>query len=128
MANIHTEPGLNSGLPEHGAGLDPDTKAAMERNANKDGKGVIVGGIGDVQRFFGELAKDESEPSVPLPRGEDASSPTSMEHDAITADGATATGTAFDDSYTVDELKDELEARGEPVSGTKQELLDRLNG
>ena len=121
---ITKEPGLNSGLPSHGSGLDPDTKAAMERNANKDGKGVIVGGTQDVQRYFGELAKDASEPAVTMPPGEDESSPTSLEHAAATA----TTGTSFDDSYTVDELKAELESRGEPTSGTKQELLDRLNG
>ena len=121
---ITKEPGLNSGLPSHGSGLDPDTKAAMERNASKDGKGVIVGGIQDVQQYFAELAKDNSEPAVAMPPGEDESSPTSLEHDAAT----TATGTAFDDSYTVDELKAELESRGEATSGTKAELIERLNG
>ena len=128
MANrIRTEPGLNSGLPEHGSGLDPETKAAIERNANKDGAGVIVGGIQDVQRFFGELAKDESEPTVNIPPGEDESSPTSMEHDALTAD--TATSAAFDDSYTKDEIAAELDRRGIDYSSgdTKADLLDKLN-
>src|SRR5687767_143632 len=109
---ITRQPGLNSGLPDQD-GLDDGTRAAMERNANKDGKGVIVGGTQDVQRFFGELAKDDAEPAVDMPPGEDESSPTSLEHDAVTA----TTGTTFDDSYTVDDLKAELESRGESTTG-----------
>lgn len=126
MANIHREPGLNSGIPDHD-GLDEGTRASIEASLNKEGKGVIVGGIQDVQRFFGELAKDENEPSVQLPPGEDASSPTSMEHDAATGVGTAASAPAFDDSFTVDELKAELEAQGKTTSGTKQELIDRAN-
>lgn len=122
---ITREPGLNSGLPDHD-GLDEGTKAALLAAAEKTGKGVIVGGPQDVQKFFGELAKDEGEPTVNMPPGEDESSPTSMEHDATNPGGSQAA--SFDDSYTVDELKEALEARGEPVSGTKQELIDRLNG
>lgn len=126
MANIAREPGLNSGIPDHD-GLDPGTKASIEASLNKEGKGVIVGGIQDVQRFFGELAKDENEPSVQIPPGEDETSPTSMEHDALTNTGTAVSAPAFDDSYTVDELKAELEAQDKPTSGTKQELIDRLN-
>lgn len=127
---ITVEPGLNSGLPDHGSGLDPDTKAAMERNASKDGKGVIVGGIGDVQRFFAEVAKDDAEPTVQIPRGEDASSPTSMEHDALTGTGTATAAPTFDDSYTKQEIQDELDRRGVDynASDTKDDLLDKLNG
>ena len=126
MANIQKEPGLNSGLPQHGRGLDPETKAAMERNANKDGAGVIVGGTQDVQRFFAELAKDPNEPTVNIPPGEDESSPTSIEHDQATA-GGTAT---FDDTYTKQELQDALDERGVEYnqSDAKDELLAKLNG
>lgn len=119
---ITREPGLNSGLPDHD-GLDEGTRAALLAASEKTGKGVIVGGTQDVQKYFGELAKDDSVSEVNLPPGEDEESPTSQEHDALTA----VTGSTFDESNTVDELKAELEARGESTSGNKQELLDRLN-
>ena len=117
------EPGLNSGLPEQD-GLDEGTRQALLNAANKSGKGVLVGGIQDVQKFFGELAKDDSEPAVAMPPGEDEDSPTSQEHDAATNAAAT---TSFSEENTVAELQAELESRGEPTSGTKAELLDRLN-
>lgn len=120
------EPGLNSGLPDHD-GLDEGTKQRLLAAANKSGKGVLVGGTQDVQKFFGELAKDANEPTVNIPPGEDESSPTSMEHDAIKGDAVTAVGGGYDDSYTVDELKDALAAKGEPTSGNKDELIERLN-
>lgn len=124
---ISREPGLNSGLPEQD-GLDEGTKAALLAAANKSGKGVIVGGIQDVQRYFGELAKDPEVPEIGLPPGEDESSPTSLEHDALTNPDAQAGAPQFDDSYTVEELQDALRERGDTVTGTKQELIDRLNG
>ena len=122
---ISREPGLNSGLPEQD-GLDDGTREALSRAANKDGKGVIVGGTQDVQKYFGELAKDDSVPEVNMPPGEDESSPTSEEHAAATAVDATSGG--FSEDNTVAELQAELERRGEPTSGNKQELLERLNG
>lgn len=43
------------------------------------------------------------------------------------ASGAVDTDAAWTDERTVDELKDELRARDLPVSGTKDELVARLN-
>lgn len=120
---ITRQPGLNSGIPDQD-GLDDGTRAALEAAASKTGKGVIVGGTQDVQKFFGELAKDDAEPAVNMPPGEDDSSPTSMEHDAATTTGSSS----YDDTYTVDDLRSALEDRGEATSGNKQELIDRLNG
>lgn len=45
--------------------------------------------------------------------------------DADTASTGTDDGT---DERTVADLQDELREQGKPVSGTKQELLDRLEG
>lgn len=123
---IARKPGLNSGLP-YQDGLDDDTRAALKRNSEKvAGQGVIVGGHQDTQRFFGELAKDAAEPAVEMPPGTDESNPTSLEHDAATGTG-TASAPVFDDSYTVDDLKAALAERDQPTSGTKDELIARLN-
>jgi SAP domain len=124
------EPGLNSGLPYHD-GLDEDTKQALLRAANRDGKPVVVGGIQDVQRYFGEKAVG-NEIDIPLPPGETADSViTTAEHDELmemksgVPHGEDAEN--FEDS-TVEELKDKLRDRGESVSGTKDELIARLEG
>lgn len=122
------EPGLNSGLPNQD-GLDDGTREALRRNSEKvAGQGVIVGGIQDVQRYFGELAKDDSEPAVTMPPGTDESNPTSLEHDAATAT-ATASAPEFDDSYSKADLQAALDDRGidYTTSETKEELIDRLN-
>lgn len=125
MADIPRGPGLNSGLPEHGKGLDEGTRKAIESSLAR-GKAVVVGGVQDLQRMGSEQAVATGN----LPPGETADSVlTIAEHDALTNPAAEAAATpVFDDSYTVEDLKGELESRGQATSGNKQELIDRLNG
>lgn len=129
MAEITREFGLNSGIPE-GQGLDDNTRAALLRQAEKQGQPVVVGGIQDVQKFFGEKALDSSEETVNVPPGEtEESVMTTAENDALTA-AATGTAPVVDDSNTKEEITAALDERGIEynASDTKQELLDRLNG
>lgn len=127
MAEITREPGLNSGIPDND-GLDEGTRAALLAQAEKTGKGVLVGGTQDVQRFFGELAKDDSEETVNMPPGENKESPTSLEHDATTPGSGSDVASVSEDS-TKEEIQAALDAQGIEynTSDTKAELLERFN-
>lgn len=128
MAEIARESGLNSGLPDQD-GLDDGTRAAIQRTLER-GKPVVVGGVQDFQKFFGEKALDDSEETVNLPPGETSETViTTAEHDAVTPGSGPDTA-AVDDSNTKEEIQAALDDRGIEynASDTKQELLDRLNG
>ena len=127
MAEIKREPGLNSGLPDQD-GLDDGTRAAIERSLTR-GKPVVVGGVQDFQKFFGEKALDDAEETVNLPPGETEESViTTAEHDATTP-GSGADAAAVSEDNTKEEIQAALDDRGIEynASDTKQELLDRLN-
>lgn len=129
MAEITREGGLNSGLPDH-QGLDDDTRSALRRQADKEGKAVVVGGVQDFQKYFGEKALDDSEEIVEVPRGETPDSVmTSQENDELTA-AATAGTATVDDSNTKEEIQAALDEQGIDYSSsdTKAELLEKLNG
>lgn len=130
MAEITREPGLNSGLPDQD-GLDEGTRSALLRAAEKTGKPVVVGGVQDMQKFFGEKALDDSEDTVNIPPGETEESViTTAEHDALVSTQAGVPVGEFSDSNTKDELQAELDRRGIEYgsSDTKADLLDKLNG
>lgn len=120
---------VNQGLPKHGAGLDEGTKASLRRALEGKDEGIKVGSFRDLQVGLTDI------PVADRPARQDESGVIEINEHIAKEEaliGETGVGGAelapnYDD-YTVEELKDELAARDLAVSGTKQELIDRLNG
>ena len=115
---------LNRGIPQQ-SGLDDGTRASLERALNGGDGGVKVGSFRDLQLGLTDTPVEDR----PLNPNQDPDGVITV-NEHIAQEDAAATTTTSDtdyDDYTVEELKDELAAQGKPVSGSKQELIDRLN-
>lgn len=116
---------MNRGIPRQ-SGLDDGTRASLERSLNAGNEGIKVGSFRDLQVGLTDVPVEDR----PLNPNQDPEGVIEI-NEFIAKEGVDdqgpATATDYDD-YTVEELKDELAAQGKAVSGTKQELIDRLNG
>ncbi len=132
MADINKNDNLNQGLPNQ-TGLDEGTRAAMQRALDGGDGGIKVGSFRDLQ--LGHSA--EPLESRPVNENQDEDNlVTPPEHDAAmgietqaTEEAGITVSTGGEDlnDLTVEELKDRLADEGKPVSGTKDELIARLN-
>ena len=117
---------LNRGIPKQ-SGLDDGTRASLERSLNAGNEGIKVGSFRDLQVGLTDIPVADR----PLNPTQDPDGVIEinefMAQEGVDEAAGASGGTDYDD-YTVEELKDELAAQGQPVSGTKQELIDRLNG
>lgn len=122
---------LNQGLPKHGSGLDEGTRAALDRSLNGKDSGIKVGSFRDLQVGLTDIPVADRPPNPNQPEDGliEINEHIAKEEAVIgeTGVGGAERATGYDD-YTVEELKDELSDKGLAVSGTKQELIDRLNG
>lgn len=134
MAEINQKDNLNQGIPSK-TGLDDTARAALQRSLNGKDGGIKVGSFRDLQLGLTNVPIEDR----PTPETQsDENLVTVLEHDIATgadteltrAAGVSPSTSGGEDwsEYTVEELKDELAERGHPVSGTKDELIARLEG
>lgn len=121
---------INRGVPAH-RGLDDGTKASLRRALEDRDEGIKVGSFRDLQMGLTDTPLEDRPVN---PNQSEEGLVTLPDHVAAEAavsgtdtSGTDAGVTAYDDSYTLEELRDAAVDKGLATSGTKAELIARLN-